>query len=52
MTTNEFENEVNYREAKVILKDMLDKRIITKPEYKELLQDFKEKYEPTFDLLT
>lgn len=52
MTNNEFENEVNYHEAKVMLKDLLEKKIITKSEFKELLQDFKEKYEPAFDLLT
>lgn len=52
MTTNEFENEVNYHETKVMLNDMLQKKIITKSEYKELLKDFKEKYEPAFDLLT
>ena len=47
-----FENEVNYQETKRMLKDMLEKEIINKSEYKELLQTFKEKYDPAFDLLT
>ena len=52
MENREFINEFEYQETKRILKDLLEKKIINKSEFDEMLAKFKTKYEPAFDIIT
>ena len=40
-------NEIAYQITMKHLKDMLDKKIISKEEYNQMMDEFKEKYKPT-----
>lgn len=47
-----FIDELNYHSIKRLIQKLFKSKILTEKEYTDLLQRFKEKYHPMFDILT